>query len=431
MLKTIVRHSPKLVSFLLSLQLALYKPQMRHVTQVVDALIVCERRKTLSDLYRQYVADLDPKAAADCFRESPWQAEAIRGPRCQFMLAHMVEFARLLGCEPVIEVGVDDSLGEKDKATRHLDIVDFQHNHTQSSRQRQVYTNGFVYVEVHVKIGPFDFTFDIRPYLRQKTIRKLNRQRSPDKRLAYRSKYALAREMLLELDKLLPKGYRVYVLFDSWYASAKLIKLCRHRGWHVICAIKSNRRLNGKRVDQHDQALRHKHYQRVRLSAVDDTRPPSYYVRVIHGHLEGISGQVYVIISRRHPGDKHPKYFMCTDVSLSAQEALRHYQRRWPVEVDNFYLKEALGLGDFRLQSFEATDKWFAVVLLAMNYLQFQQAQQYVQAQQRLTLADVIRQHRVDHAQDLLRAVAEQVLQSGDIEAVLRRFITLDSPAIT
>jgi hypothetical protein len=39
------------------------------------------------------------------------------------------------------------------------------------------------------------------------------------------------------------------------------------------------------------------------------------------------------------------------------------------VEVDNFYLKEALGLGDFRLHSFEASDKWFAVVLLAMNYL--------------------------------------------------------------
>jgi hypothetical protein len=39
MLKGIVRHLPKLASFLLGLQLALYKPQMRHVTQVVDALI--------------------------------------------------------------------------------------------------------------------------------------------------------------------------------------------------------------------------------------------------------------------------------------------------------------------------------------------------------------------------------------------------------
>jgi hypothetical protein len=431
MLKGIVRHSPKLVSFLLSLQLALYKPQMRHVTRVVDALIVCERRKTLSDLYRQYVAELDPKAAADCFRESPWEAAAIRGPRCRFMLGHMLEFARQFGFEPVIEVGVDDSLGEKDKATRHLDLVDFQHNHNESSRQRQVYTNGFVYVEVHVKIGPFDFTFDIRPYLREKTVRKLNRQRRPDQRLPYRSKYALAREMLLALSQELPAGYQVYVLFDAWYASAKLIKFCRRHGWHVICAIKSNRRLNGKRVDHHDQALRHKHYQPIRLSAVDNSHPPSYYVRIIHGHLEGVRDQVYVIISRRHPGDKRPKYFMCTDLSLSAQEALRHYQRRWPVEVDNFYLKEALGLGDFRLHTFEASDKWFAVVLLALNYLQFQQAQQYAPSRPHPTLADIIRQHRLDHSQGLLRAVAEQVLQTGDSEAVLRRFITRDGPVVT
>ena len=121
---------------------------------------------------------------------------------------------------------------------------------------------------------------------------------------------------------------------------------------------------------------------------------------------------------------------MCTDTCLSAQEALRIYQQRWPVEVDNFYLKEALGLSDFRLQSFEAIEKWFAVVLMALNYLQYQQAQDYVQSHTCHSLADFIRQHRIEHAQDVLRAVAEQVLRSGDIEAVLNRFIVFDSRAV-
>jgi len=62
--------------------------------------------------------------------------------------------------------------------------------------------------------------------LREKKVRQLNRQRAKEKRLSYRSKYNLAREMLLELDALLPAGSQVYVLFDSWYASAKLINLC-------------------------------------------------------------------------------------------------------------------------------------------------------------------------------------------------------------
>lgn len=47
------------------------------------------------------------------------------------------------------------------------------------------------------------------------------------------------------------------------------------------------------------------------------------------------------------------------------------------MEIDNFYLKEASGLGDFRLQSYEAIQKWFAVVVLAMNYLQYQAAMLY------------------------------------------------------
>lgn len=432
MLKTIVHQSPQLVSFVLALRLALSQPQMRHVTRLVDGIIDCERRKTLADICRQYLIDLDPKAAADFFRESPWEAKDLSVPRSQFMLNQMIKFAQQLGYPAILWVSVDDSLGKKDKATRHQDAVSFHHNHTDSTRRKQVYSNGYVYVEVHIEIGPFGFTWDTRLYLREKTVRQLNRQRGPEQaHLHYRSKYSLTREMLTALAEALPDGYQVYVEFDSWYASGKLIKYCRRQGWHVICAIKSNRRLNGKRVDLHDQALKHKRYQHVRLSAADDTRPPDYHVRTLRGHLEDVPGEVCVIISRRHPGDKRPKYFMCTDLSLSAQEALRYYRRRWPVEVDNFYLKEALGLGDFRLQSFEATEKWFAVVLLAMNYLQFQYAQQLVHSHVQLSLADVIRQHRVAHAQAVLRFVAEQVLETRNIEATLQPFIALNGPVVT
>jgi hypothetical protein len=43
----------------------------------------------------------------------------------------------------------------------------------------------------------------------------------------------------------------------------------------------------------------------------------------------------------------------------------------------------------------------------------------------------VIRQHRLEHSQALLRFVAEQVLKTKDIEAVLQPFIARDRPAIT
>ncbi len=432
MLKAIVQQSKSLVSFISELNLALYQPQKRHLIQIVEALLVSQGRKTLSDLYRLWVEKLDPKTAADFFRESPWEAAEVSGPRKRFMVKKFLEIAQKAGIKLEILVSVDDSLGKKGKATRHLQAVDYHHNHTDSTSKRQVYTNGYVYVEVHVQIGPIGFLFDTRLYQREKKVHQLNRKRAAGQRLHYRSKYSLARSMLAELAELLPQGHRVYVLFDSWYASAKLIKFCRRQRWQVICAIKSNRRIEKKRIDQHDQALKHKSYQRVTLEALDLNREaPTYYVRTVHGHLQEIAEPVQAFISKKRPGDRHPKYFVCTDLTLSAQQALRYYQKRWPVEVDNFYLKEVLGLGDFRLQSFEAAEKWFALVVLAMNFLQFRAAQAYLRSRISLPLVDFIRQHRLEHLQALLRAVIQEARQSQEDEVILAKYLPTASSLVT
>lgn len=432
MLKIIVQQSSELVAFIKALNIVLYQPQIRHLIQLLDALLVCHDKKTLTNLYHQYLHDPDPKTAADFFRESPWQKEALSQPRKRFMLMKLLEMARRLGLEKVILVSIDDSLGKKDQATKHLEAVDYHYNHTAGSQKKPAFANGYVYVEVHLQIGPLGFLFDTRLYLRAKKVRQLNRDRKAGGRLPYRSKYALAREMLVELSPWLPPGYRVYVLFDSWYASARLIKFCRRQRWHVICALKSNRRIDKKRIDQHNQLLKHKRYQQVKLSAADPSRKVrTYFVRSVKGHLEDMAQEVCAILSKKHPGDRRPKYFACTDLNLSVQQALKYYQKRWPVEVDNFYLKEALGLGDFRLQSYEAIQKWFEVVVLALNYLQYQAATLYEQTHSVYTSADLIRQHRLAHLRNLLKRVMKEALETGQSEDALEIFIPAVEWAVT
>ena len=122
---------------------------------------------------------------------------------------------------------------------------------------------------------------------------------------------------------------------------------------------------------------------------------------------------------------------VCTDLSLSVQQVLKYYQKRWPVEVDNFYLKEALGLGDFRLQSYAAIQKWFAVVVLAMNYLQLQAATLYEQTLTLYTPADLIRQHRLGHLQTLLRKLMAEAIQTGKSEELIAAFLPLPDWAVT
>ncbi len=220
-------------------------------------------------------------------------------------------------------ISIDDSLGKKGKATKHLDAVDIQHNHNESSCKKQAYANGYVYVEVRLQIGPIGFLFDARLYLREKTVRRLNRERSPEQRLRYRAKYLLAREMLVELTELLPKGHKVYELFASWYSSAKLIKFCRRQKWQVICAVKSNRRIDKVRVDQRNLTFRRKQYEQITREAVDEKhKSPKDYTRLVKGHLEDVSEPVHAIISKKRPRGYLPQVLRLRRLALVCRTSL-------------------------------------------------------------------------------------------------------------
>jgi hypothetical protein len=417
MLPIIIQHTPTLMAFMLALQLSLSRPQRDHVLNVMAGLIVGQGRKTLSDLCRVHVEQPDPKAMADTFRESPWTANLIRSPLRSFLVRTALRLAQAAGAEQLVFLSLDDSLTVKGQATRHLEGVDWHHDHTESRPGHQVYKNGMVFLLLRLHVGPFSFTVDMRLYLREKTVRRINRGRPKEQRRKFRSKISLARTMLHDVAPLIPADYPVYVLFDSWYAAAKLIQWCRRRDWHVICALRSNRVLNGIQLAHHPQRVRHTRYTRVTLTAADTSR--TYLVRDLTGSLNNLSGTVRVFISKRHPNDRKPRYFMATDLSLSAQQALSWYQKRWPCEVANLYLKTRLGLGDFRLRSFEAIEKYHVTCWLALAFLEWRVA---THPERFKTPADVIRQERLSHARQTLRAACEMAIQTGDLDQVMDRF---------
>jgi hypothetical protein len=431
MLRRIVTNSVELVKFVFALGLSLSRPQKQHVLNLADAILVSDERKTIANLNRQLVETKDDSSVAHTLRESPWQANDLRSKILVFLVRTAVQLARTLGLEKIICLSIDDSLCEKDAATTQLEGVDWHHDHNASSKKQAAYKNGSVYLVCHLKIGFISFAINWRIYLREKSVRRINRQRAKGQRLKFRSKYRLAREMLAEITSLLPSDFQVYVLFDSWYSSAKLIKYCRQQNWHVIAGLKSNRCLNAKQLSQWHQDLRHTRYEPITLPAADGSSK-TYFVRTLRGRLNEVPFEVCVLISKRHPRSKSPAYFLCTDLSLSAQEAMVWYQDRWPTEVDNFYLKTRLGLADYQMQSFEAIEKFHAIVFLALAYLQYRLGQSLAVAhqtgllrskEQLRTLADVIRLHRAEHDVALLKVACQLALQHNSLAPVLAKFL--------
>lgn len=423
MLTRILHNAPQLCAFLDQMDLGLSRPQRQHLLNLADALLVCEDDKTVAALQRQFLHAPDPSNMADFLRISPWQAAdvraALRTNQVQWALAQ----AEQLGLPKVIAINLDDSLGEKAKATRHLEPVDFFHDHSASTKTKPMFKNACCYLACTLGIGTLVVTVDLRLYLREKTVRRINRHRPPAQRLPFRSKNRLARSILESLRPLLPKDWTVYVQFDSWYASECLIKYVRRQGWHVTCGLKHNRKLNGKRIDQLAYALRHKRYTHVRVTAADGNKT-SYYVRQTTGRLEHVPYDVRVFFSKRHPREKSPAYFMSTDLTRSAHQALQGYSGRWSCEVVNFYLKTQLGLADFRVQSYEAVDKYMVVVLLTWAYVERRYEQE--RSVQIKTYGDLIRRHREEHAVDWLTGALEMMRATGAIQVVMQRFLRLE-----
>ena len=433
MLTWIVAQSVELVKFISLLGLSLSIPQLRHVTNVADALITADgKHKTLRRLNATlHRPPTDEFALADCFRTSPWTGADLRTRVLSYLLRFTFELVRRLKLRKVIQFSFDDSFCVKDKDTRALEAVAWHHDHTASTKNRNVYHNGSVYVLCHVQIDWIEFTLNWRLYLRKDTVRRINRRRPADRRWKYQSKLDLVREMLTEIAPLLPPDFTVYIEFDSWYASAPLINWIRKQGWQVVGGLKANRQLDHQPLSQRRHALRNTPVELVTLQA-QDGQATTYRVRSCTGRLNHVADPVRVFVSKRKRRDPHPAYFFCTDLTLSAQQVFELYQGRWRCEVDNWYLKEQLGLADYRVHSLEAILKYHAVVFLSLAYLQWRLVSRRASdATASETLADMIRLHRHEHLVGLVTAVAEAAKTRLSIKTVVKRFVRPFAPVGT
>ena len=411
----IVTPTKTLVNFLTMLHLKLTQPQREHLVRTMDGLIACESSKTLAKLSRLFWEAPDPSNLADFFRDSPWDEKELRHDLQSTLLAWALCSCRERGIAPVILASIDDSMAHKPKTSHHFETVDWHYD----AVERKAFAHGANFLTMHVQVGDISFPWNWRVYLRDKAVRRINQQRSRKYRLQFQSKMILAKAMIEDLSLQLPPALRVYVLFDSWYASKKLIHFIRSKHWHVICALKNNRVFKGKRLTLHARYIRNKSLKTIYVGSADSTT--KYWVRVKEGHLKGLPEEALVLFSKRHPQDKSWAYFLSTDRTLSAKQVLEFYTRRWEVEVDHLYLKTRLGLADFRMRSVEATTKYFGAVFVTLAYLHWR----FHQSKDRSvkTLSDAIALHRQEQWQATLRDFGRRVLRTKAVEPVVEQFL--------
>ena len=167
-------------------------------------------------MQRQCVDAPDAANRADCLRIRPWQADAGRTTLRAHQGAWGVAQAEQSRAPKVIDINLDDSIGEKPKTTRHLEPGALHHAHNDRSTRTPRDKHGLCSLVWTLRSGQLVVTVDGGRYLRAKTVRRLTRHRAAEQRLACRSTNTLARQILAALRPLLPTGWTVDVQFDSW-----------------------------------------------------------------------------------------------------------------------------------------------------------------------------------------------------------------------
>jgi len=408
----IVAHSESLCNFVLPLLIAFSPAQTRHVLNCLEALLVCQHKhKTLSALTRLLrLPHADEFALADFFRASDWKAEALRFALLKCVLQIVGRVQQRAGWR-LLFLRVDDALCVKDLATSALEAVSLHYDHNRPRRQKGNYSNSSVYVTLSLQLGPVQLMLDWRLYLSRKVVKRLNRQRDSEHPLHYTKLVTLVEQMLDEIAPLLPRGCKVYVLFDAWYDNQHLQKHIRAHGWHWICATRSNRVLSDRPLRHWWSHLNHQRITRVVLRSA--TRSHTYATRFIRGRLRRYPQAVIAIISKRKRRDTHPAYFLCSDTSLTVRTILKYYGYRWQAEVDNWFLKERFGLGDYRVQSVEAILRWHTLVFIAYAFMQVQRVTPLLDNPKvpLQPLGDVLQGYQRQHAHRMISHIAALVRQ--------------------
>ena len=378
MLERIIQKHEQLHNFLTAFREAFKNsPQYRHFQAYIIGLLIYLGSWTLAGLSR---AIPDGPSACSLYRflaEMDWDVEKVEQVRWAMLNRHTRRALQAAGRhgEPLpVFLAIDDSLVEK--TGKQMEGVDYHYSHSAGHT-----VLGHVWVTGHLIVLGQSYSVSWKLYLRQALCEAMG--------LSFASKPELAQAILREFDPL--PDTQTYVLTDSWYPSQDILNTCQELGFHLISAVKSDRKFEATghnlQVQQWTQKLSEEVFDFVIVNTT------GYVVWSHTGCLS--SGHRVKLIINRVIGQKKWRYLISTDLTLTPQTIISHYLARW--EVENFYrvAKQSLGWGDYQVRDLFAIERHVQLMMVAHAYLEVQRQEALASAvdpDAHITLGDIQRQ---------------------------------------
>lgn len=385
---SIISDSNSIFKFLkqLDLDLFLSKPQFNHVNQFLNLMIQENYQGKISA-----VKHCHRTSFGRFLTDSPWDEEAISHQIQTYVLSCI--YQRSYQTQQPIYVMVDDTTCVKTKpssrATHPIQGCSWHFSHL---HHQHVYRHQFV--ALMLQCEDLILPYQIIPYEKEK-----------------QSKIELVRRALMELPK---PPYKGYVLADSWYTCEALLQTAKQVGFHYLGAIKTNRiilpkgyRPNGIQLKQFAKTLS---LHDLDLVTVGSER---YYTYLYKGRIRG-GHVVQIILSWPQTApleEKALRCFMSHDLKMSAKQLLKHYTKRWPIEIFFREVKQNFGMGNYQIRTLQGIKRLMLMIQFVYLYLK------------RITLnnrclGDSLRQCQRKQKQELVKLIYHKAQKGVELKTI-------------
>lgn len=201
-----------------------------------------------------------------------------------------------------------------------------------SSDKKAVKSNCFVISLV--KSGEFALPFDVAKYFK--------------KAKPFKSKIALAITMMQSFLRRVKPNTKVVFVFDTWYATKKIVNAVRKAKAFFITRLKSNRKVHGGKLrgsltlEQFAKQLPKKLFKKVKLA---NGRVFYVFSQVLSVNKVGV---VKVVFTRKKKNGRKVVCLASNDVDSEEGVIIQQYADRWGIEQFFKELKNEFGFDEFQ-----------------------------------------------------------------------------------
>jgi hypothetical protein len=249
----------------------------------------------------------------------------------------------------------DDSL--LGKTGEKMELVSYHHDHT-TNRSKLGYQMLQVGYHNGTRFYPLDLGFHTSKNRPNDQFREMDKRTNGWKRRmeTFEKKTDLLVRMI---QRCWQNGISArFVLFDSWFASDKVISQILSIGYGVICRLKRSKTRYTYAEQRMTLSELWHNVARHELRWVG-----SWQIRAALLDVElPLSGRVSLVFVRWSKKKWHA--FLCTEADMEIAEILDYYSRRWAIECYFRDCKQLLGLGKGQSETFDDVVAWASIVMI-------------------------------------------------------------------